>query len=66
MDNFRVNQTTPLSSVNQANQTQAADDSFRFTLTSAIEDADLQAKVERMLKDINVQGKLIAKTYGYP
>ena len=58
MDNFRVNQTTPLSSVNQA---QAADDSFRFTLTSAIEDADLQSKVERLLKDINVQGKLIAR-----
>ena len=57
MDNFRVNETTPLSSVNQTNQTQPVDDSFRFTLTSAIADADLQAKVERMLQDINVQGK---------
>lgn len=61
MDNFRVNETTPLSSVNQTNNTQQADDSFRFTLTSAIQDADLQAKIDRMLTDINVQGRLIAK-----
>jgi len=61
MDNFRVNETTPLTSVNQTNNTQAADDSFRFTLTSMIEDADLQTKINNMLKDINVQGRLIAK-----
>ena len=45
----------------QTNGVQQADDSFRFTLTSAIEDADLQAKINNMLKDINVQGKLIAR-----
>jgi hypothetical protein len=61
MDNFKVNETTPLSSVAQTSKTQAADDSFQFTLTSAIEDADLQTKVEQMLKDINLQGKLIAR-----
>lgn len=61
MDHFRVNETTPLSSVNQTNQTAAVDDTFRFTLTSAIEDADLQSKVNRMLQDISLQGKLIAK-----
>ena len=61
MDNFRVNETTPLSSVTQKNSTQPVDDSFRFTLTSAIEDADLQTKINNMLKDINVQGRLIAK-----
>lgn len=61
MDNFRVNETTPLASVSQTNNTQQTDDSFRFTLTSAIEDADLQTKINNMLKDINVQGKLIAR-----
>lgn len=61
MDHFRVNETTPLSSVNQTNNAQPMDDSFRFTLTSAIADADLQTKINRMLSDINVQGKLIAK-----
>ena len=61
MDNFKVNETTPLSSVNRTSNTQPVDDSFRFTLTSAIEDADLQTKINRMLQDINVQGKLIAR-----
>ena len=55
MDNFRVNETTPLSSVNQTNQTQPVDDSFRFTLTSAIADADLQSKVERMLQHMDIR-----------
>ena len=61
MDNFQVNETTPLSSVNRTNNVQPTDDSFRFTLTSAIEDADLQTKINNMLQDINVQGKLIAR-----
>ena len=61
MDNFKVNEATPLSSVNQKNSVQPTDDSFRFTLTSAIQDADLQTKINNMLKDINVQGKLIAR-----
>lgn len=61
MDNFKVNEATPLSSVNQKNSVQPADDSFRFTLTSAIQDADLQTKINHMLNDINVQGKLIAR-----
>ena len=61
MDNFKVNETTPLSSVNRTSNTRPVDDSFRFTLTSAIEDADLQTKINNMLKDINVQGRLIAK-----
>ena len=61
MDNFRVNETTPLSSVSRTENTQPVDDSFRFTLTSAIADADLQTKINNMLNDINVQGKLIAR-----
>ena len=61
MDNFKVNETTPLSSINRTNSTQQTDDSFRFTLTGAIEDADLQTKINNMLKDINLQGKLIAR-----
>ena len=61
MDNFKVNETTPLSSLGQTNHVQPTDDSFRFTLTSAIEDADLQTKINNMLQDINVQGKLIAR-----
>ncbi len=61
MDNFRVNESTPLAQIGQTETVQQTDDSFRFTLTSMIEDADLQTKINRMLKDINLQGKLIAK-----
>jgi hypothetical protein len=61
MDNIKVNETTPLSSAVQTNQVQSSDSSFQFTLASAIEDSDLQEKVEQMLKDISLQGRLIAK-----
>ena len=58
---IRVNDLPGVQQANQTNQTQNADDTFKFTLNSALADADLQAKVEGMLKDINVQGNLIAK-----
>ena len=58
---IRVNETAPASMVNQTGNTQPVDDSFKFTLSSAIEDQDLQNKVTRMLNDITLQGKLIAK-----
>lgn len=58
---LKVGEMTPLASVGQTNQVQPADDSFKFTLASAIEDSDLQAKVNQMLNDISVQGKLIAR-----
>lgn len=50
--------------INQAVPTKAAeemDDSFKFTLTSAIEDSELQEKLTTMLKDISLQGNLIAR-----
>lgn len=58
---IRVNDTVPVNAANQTNQTQPIDDSFKFTLSSAIEDQDLQNKVTQMLNDISLQGKLIAK-----
>lgn len=58
---IRVNETAPASMVNQTGNTQPVDDSFKFTLSSAIEDQDLQNKVTQMLNDITLQGKLIAK-----
>lgn len=61
MDNFRVNDMTPLSNVNQTTSTGPVDDTFRFTLASAIEDSDLQTKINNILNDITLQGKLIAK-----
>ena len=50
--------------VNQVTETQkpAADDgSFKFTLSSAITDAELQAKVDALMQDITRQGNRIAE-----
>ncbi len=58
---IRVSDLPGVQQAGQTNQTQNADDTFKFTLNSALADADLQAKVEGMLKDINVQGNLIAR-----
>ena len=58
---IRVNDLPGVQQANQTNQTQNADDTFKFTLNSALADADLQSKVEWILKDINVQGNLIDK-----
>ncbi len=58
---IRVSDLPGVQQTNQTNQTQNTDDAFKFTLNSALADADLQAKMEGMLKDINVQGNLIAR-----
>lgn len=58
---IRVNDVQQINQINQTQRTEAADDSFKFTLTSAIEDTELQEKLNTMLKDISVQGNLIAR-----
>ena len=58
---IRVSDLPGIQQTNQTNQVQNTDDTFKFTLNSALADADFQTKVETMLKDINVQGNLIAK-----
>ncbi|MCR5416497.1 MAG: YaaR family protein [Pseudobutyrivibrio sp.] len=58
---IRVND---VSQVQQTEQTQAkapVDDTFKFTLASAIDDADLQQKLTTLLNDISVQGKLLSE-----
>lgn len=61
MDNIRINQTTQINQTTTPNQTNAGDDAFKFTLNSMIQDADLANKLDSMLKNINVQGNLIAR-----
>ena len=41
--------------------TEIGDGSFKFTLASAITDAELQAKIDTMLSDITFQGNRIAE-----
>jgi uncharacterized protein YaaR (DUF327 family) len=40
---------------------EAGDGSFKFTLASAITDADLQEKVDALMEDITAQGNRIAE-----
>ena len=54
-DLTKINQTTDTAKVTQG------DGSFKFTLSSAITDAQLQAKVDALMMDITVQGERIAR-----
>lgn len=58
---IKVNQTTPVTQVPDTATTEIGDGSFKFTLASAITDAELQAKIDTMLSDITFQGNRIAE-----
>lgn len=58
---IRVNDINALNQVPETNKTQAADGSFKFTLASAITDAELQERVDALLSDITAQGNRIAE-----
>ena len=63
MDNMdmRISELLNANRIETSRQTQAADDSFKFTLLSSIEEADLQARVGALLNEISEQGKKISK-----
>ncbi len=63
MDNMdmRISELLNANRVDTTKQTKATDDSFKFTLLSNIEEADLQAKVGALLNEISEQGKKISK-----
>lgn len=61
MDINKLNHVTEVTQVPDTSQNVQGDGSFKFTLASAITDADLQAKVDALLQDITVQGNLIAR-----
>ncbi|MBQ1681139.1 MAG: YaaR family protein [Agathobacter sp.] len=61
MDHMKVNQAQPISQVPETAKVPEGDGSFKFTLASAITDADLQAKVDSLLNDITAQGNRIAE-----
>ena len=53
-----------LNQINQMTETQnkvQGDGSFKFTLSSAITDAELQARVDALMMDITTQGERIAR-----
>ena len=58
---MKVNDISQISQVPEAAKTVDGHGSFKFTLASAITDADLQAKVDALLNDITAQGNRIAQ-----
>ena len=63
MDNMdmRISELLNANRIDTSRQAKATDDSFKFTLLSNIEEADLQAKVGALLNEISEQGKKISK-----
>lgn len=58
---LKVNEMTPTSVVETATKKAASDGSFKFTLTSAINEVQLQERLNSLLNDITLQGDRIAQ-----
>lgn len=58
---MKVNDINQVTQIPEATKVVQGDGSFKFTLASAISDAELQAKVDALLQDITTQGKRIAE-----
>ena len=56
-----VNDVSTVNQVPEAAKNIEGDGSFKFTLASAITDADLQARVDELLSDITAQGNRLAE-----
>ncbi len=61
MDQLRINETTPITQTTETQRVQEADDSFKFTLASKVEDAELAEKLSGLMTDIEKQGKRLAE-----
>lgn len=58
---IRVNDTAPVNQTTGTTPVDIGDGSFKFTLTSAIEEQELQQRLNSLLDDITKQGNLIAQ-----
>ena len=58
---IKVNNIAQVTQVPDTVTTETGDGTFKFTLASAITDADLQAKVDLLMNDITAQG-----AHGHP
>lgn len=58
---IRVNDTAPVNRTTGTTPVDTGDGSFKFTLTSAIEEQELQQRLNSLLDDITKQGNLIAQ-----
>ena len=58
---MRVNQIMQTTQVEQTQQTQASDGTFKFMLASNIEEAELQEKLSDLMSQITIEGEKLAK-----
>ncbi len=58
---IKVNNVQQVSQVPDTVKVENTDGSFKFTLSSAIDDAQLQQRIETLLNDITAQGNRIAQ-----
>lgn len=58
---MKINQVIQTQQIEQVQQQQKADGSFKFTLASHIEEAQLQERLTAMMEQITMQGEKLAK-----
>ncbi len=58
---IKVNQTTASQEVAKPQQVQQTDEAFKFVLSSRIEEADLQNRLNLLMEDITMQGNKLSK-----
>lgn len=58
---IKVNQVTQSMQVEQTKQVEQTDGSFKFTLASHIEEAELQARLSTLMESITMEGEKISK-----
>ena len=54
---LKVNDVSGVTQTQEVNQTKPTDDGFKFTLASAIDDAELKEKLSGLMDEITEQGK---------
>ena len=58
---MKINQVVQAQQIEPAHQQQKADGTFKFTLASHIEEAQLQERLTSMMEEITMQGEKLAK-----
>lgn len=58
---IKVGQTAQSAPVEQTHNAPPSDGTFKFTLASHIEEAELQARLQSLMEDITMQGRTLSK-----
>ena len=58
---IKVNQTTPVTQIEQTQANKPTDGTFKFTLASAIEESELAERLSNLMGEITEQGEKIKK-----